>query len=107
MIISAIEEQQPISDARSSGGSGVIAVTSALAIALVTARYSHVPVLPEQRLRSDRTSGTLSSPVSLQHSLAGVVEEIRRVYDILAADQVELDADSKQALYSALWDMYA
>jgi len=57
-------------------------------------------------IRLVRTGGTVSQPISLQISELDIFNEINRLYDDLLRNQIELDPDSKHALYANLWDLY-
>jgi hypothetical protein len=93
-------------EARGTTGS-TIARTAALGLALIIAQHSlpHRDVTPGA-IKLTGTEGTISQPMALQINELDVFSQINRVYDDLLRNQVELDSDSKRALYTNLWDLY-
>jgi hypothetical protein len=97
--------QELDANATAAGSSSLIA--TALAVALLIAQYSHLPVLIEDGKTGNRgTSGTISHAISLEVSEIDLFRQINRVYDDLLKNQQDLDPDSKRALYANLWDLY-
>ncbi len=90
------------------GTRGVTVVTStALSLALLLAQYSFSPVeFDHNRIKLPGTQGTISQSLSLQITAMDLFSQINRVYDNLLKNQIDLDADSKRALYANLWDLY-
>lgn len=92
--------------ARGTGGSTLFAAT-ALSAALIILQHSAAPIDPDRRsIRRWGTEGTASEPLSLRISEMEIFKQINRVYDDLLRSQMELDAESKRAVYSNLWDLY-
>nr|WP_281720291.1 hypothetical protein [Nitrosomonas nitrosa] len=89
-------------------GSAILA-TTALGVALVLAQYAAPRICekPAGTIRLAGTEGTLARPHSLEINELDVFKQINRIYDNLLVNQVELDNDSKLALYSDLWDLYS
>ena len=101
------DERKQELEARGTGGSKFITAT-ALSVALFLAQYSASLIdIAQCDFRSVGTAGTESQPLSLQFTEIDVFRQINRVYDDLLQDQVELDAESKRAIYGNLWDLYA
>lgn len=94
-------------DARGTTGS-VFLTTTALAVALTLAQYaaSHICEKPPSTIRLAGTEGTFEKSHSLEISEIDIFKQINRIHDNLIENQVELDYDSKHALYSNLWNLY-
>ena len=93
-------------EARGTAGSTLVR-TAALSLALLIAQHS----LPQRDvdssgIRLTGTEGTVLQPMALQINELDVFSQVNRVYDDLLRNQVELDAESKHALYANLWDLY-
>jgi hypothetical protein len=90
------------------GTAGVTAVTiTALGLILLFAQYSVVPIdLQDKRIYLPGTQGTISRPLSLEISEIDLFNQVNRIYDELLKNQIELDTDSKRALYGNLWNLY-
>ncbi len=94
-----------VNDARAAA-SNLVATT--LTVALLIAQYSHLPILIEDSRTVLRgTSGTISQAISLEIRDIDLFQQINRIYDDLLKNQKDLDAESKYALYSNLWDLYS
>lgn len=101
-----LEQKKQELEARGTTGSTLIA-TTALSLALLLAQYSYSPVTVDDRnVKFALTEGTVSQPLSLRLSEMDLFDQINRLYDDMLKNQVELDADSKRALYKNLWDLY-
>ena len=105
MTISELQNRQL--EARGTSGSTFVK-TAALSLALILSQQS----FPQREdyvggVRQSNTEGTLSQPLSLQITELDVFAQMNRVYDDLLRNQVELDTESRQALYANLWDLYA
>lgn len=94
-------------EARGTAGSTIVK-SAILSLALVLAQY---PVsrfeLGESSVRFAGTDETLAETFMFQATEMDLLLEMNRIYEDLFRNQVELDADSKRALYSNLWDLYA
>ena len=93
-------------EARGTAGSTLVR-TAALSLALLIAQHS----LPQREVDSSEikltgTEGTVLQTMTLQLNELDVFSQVNRVYDDLLKNQVELDSDSKRALYANLWDLY-
>ena len=95
-------------EARGTAGSTIVKSAMILSLALVLAQY---PVSrfdsEESSVRLAGTDETLANPFTLQATEMELLLEMNRIYDNLLSNQVDLDIDSKRALYSNLWDLYA
>lgn len=101
-----LEQKKQELEARGTTGSTLIA-TTALSLALLFAQYSYSPVTVDDRdVKFALTEGTVLQPLSLRLSEMDLFDQINRLYDDMLKNQVELDADSKRALYKNLWDLY-
>jgi hypothetical protein len=81
--------------------------TTALSVALALAQYSSPIVsVDHTRIEVRRTEGTISQPLSFQLDELDLFNQINRVYDDLLRNQVDLDSESKRALYANLWNLY-
>lgn len=101
-----LHEKKKEFEARGTQGS-ILIRTTALSIALALAQYSS-PIVPVDHTRIEvrRTEGTISQPFSFQLDEFDLFNQINRVYDDLLRNQIELDSESKHALYTNLWDLY-
>ena len=106
MTISDTKRQEL--EARGTTGSSLLA-TTALVAALTLAQYteSHIYENPPSLIRLSGTEGTVTKSHSLEISEIDILKQINRIHDNLLANQVELDYDSKHALYSNLWNLYS
>lgn len=94
-------------EVRGTTGSLLIA-TTALSVALLLEQYSASGLIQENKsIRLPGTDVTATRPYSLEITELDVFKQINRIYDQLLKNQVELDSDSKRALYSNLWDLYS
>jgi hypothetical protein len=86
----------------------LIVTTTALGLAVALAQHSYSPaVLSEQQnITLIAAEGTRSEALASEINELDLFQQINRVYDDLLKNQVELDADSKRALYTQLWDLY-
>lgn len=101
-----LNEKKQEFEARGTQGSALVR-TTALSVAFALAQYSS-PVVPidHTRIEVRRTEGTISQPLSFQLDELDLFNQINRVYDDLLRNQIDLDSDSKRALYVNLWDLY-
>ena len=100
--------EDKIRELDSNGTAGVTAVTiTALGIALLSAQYSVMPIdLRDKHIYLPGTQGTISRTLSLEISEIDLFHQVNRIYDELLKNQIELDTDSKRALYGNLWNLY-
>jgi hypothetical protein len=104
----------PISDsaylgleARGTAGSTIIqSAILTLAIALAQHPVSRLDS-GESTIRLVGTEESLTQSFLLQPTEMEWLLEMNRIYDDLLKNQVELDIEAKQALYSNLWDLYS
>lgn len=93
-----------------STSSGAVSVPMSTAfglVALLIAQFASQPIIENTTQYSHGgTTGTVLEPESLNASTLDLFVQINRVYDDLLNNQVELDSESKQALYENLWDLY-
>src|SRR2546428_88930 len=92
------------------GTAGSTLMATTLGLTLFIAQHSTFPAIfpaenEKSRIQPAGTKGTVS--ISLQLTELDVFKQINRVYDLLLKNQVELDIDSKRALYSNLWNLYS
>jgi hypothetical protein len=88
-------------------GATVVTTTTVLGLVLLFAQYSVVPFdVQEKRFYLPGTQGTISRPQSLEISEVDLFNQVNRIYDELLKNQIELDTDSKRALYGNLWNLY-
>ena len=96
-------------DVRGTNGS-LFLTTTCLAVALTLAQYnaSHIgEKLPgSSNIRLAGTEGTVAKSNSLEINEIDIFKQLYRIHDNLIENQVELDYDSKHALYSNLWNLY-
>lgn len=87
-------------------GTSTLLATTALSVALIIAQYT--PSIEEERdnIQLAGTKGTFKNPFAAQLEEMDLFKQINRIYDHLLKDQIALDAVSKRALYSNLWDLY-
>ena len=106
MTISDTKRQEL--EARGTTGSSLLA-TTALVAAFTLAQYTESPIYenPPSLIRLSGTEGTVTKSHSLEISEIDILKQINRIHDNLLKNQVELDYDSKHALYSNLWDLYS
>lgn len=105
--MSVLESKAQELDANATAGSTLISTALTVALTLLTAQYSHLPVQPEEsRTQYRGTSGTISEAISLEVRDVDLFQQINRIYDYLLKNQQDLDPDSKRALYTNLWDLY-
>ena len=104
--MTATEDKIRELDAR--GTAGMLAVTTtALGLALLFAQYSVVPIdLQDKRIYLPGTQGTISRSLSLEISEMDLFNQVNKIYDELLKNQIDLDTDSKRALYGNLWNLY-
>lgn len=100
------EQTQEALEARGTAGSSIVK-TTALAVAIMCARYYASIVPPTDRVVVLQTPGSFSAAASLGVDERDIFTQFHRVYDELLQNQIELDADAKRALYENLWDLYA
>jgi hypothetical protein len=99
--------EQELDANATAAGSSLFATTLTVALALLIAQYSHLPVPIEDSGTLYRgTSGTVSEAISLEVRDIDLFRQINRIYDDLVRNQQDLDPDSKRALYANLWDLY-
>lgn len=99
-------KKQELETNATAAASNLVATT--LTVALLIAQYSHLPILIEDSRTVLRgTSGTISQAISLEIRDIDLFQQINRIYDDLLKNQKDLDAESKYALYSNLWDLYS
>ena len=80
---------------------------TALGLALLCAQYSAKPIdLQDNYIYLPGTQGTIARPLSLDLSEIDLFYQMNQVYDDLLRNQIELDTDSKRALYGNLWNLY-
>lgn len=93
-------------EARGTAGSTLVK-SAVLTVALVLSQYP-LPRLgsEENNIRLAGTEETCAVPDRLQARDVELAVEMNRIYDDLLRNQIELDIDSKQTLYSHLWDLY-
>ena len=91
------------------GTTGSALLATALGVALVLAQYATPRICekPAGSIRLAGTEGTVAKSDSLEINELDVFKQIDRIYDSLLKNQVELDNDSKRALYSNLWNLYS
>src|SRR4030095_791248 len=106
--MSVLESKEQELDANATApGSSLIATTLTVALALLIAQYSHLPVPIEDGDTLYRaTSGTVSEAISLEVRDIDLFRQINRIYDDLLRNQQDINPHSKRALYANLWDLY-
>ncbi len=93
-------------EAYATAGVTVGATTAAVSLALLLAQYSFLPVdFRDNRIQWPATPGTVCI-LSLEITDIDVFNQVNRVYDELLKNQVDLDTESKRALYQNLWNLY-
>lgn len=104
--MATIEEKNERLDVHGTAGSTLFPIT-ALSLTLLLAQYSFSPVeVNDRRVELRGTEATLSRALLSQIDSMDLFRQINRVYDDLQKNLVELDADSKRALYENLWNLY-
>ena len=107
MSVLESKEQELDANATAAGSSLLTTTLTTLAVALLIAQYSQLPVLIEDSgTLYPGTCGTVSEAISLEVRDIDLFRQINRIYDDLLRNQQDLDPVSKRALYANLWDLY-
>lgn len=89
-----------------SGTTGSVLFT-AISVALALAQNISTPIPPyNTRIQSNRTEGTASEPIFLQVNEVALFNQINRIYDELLKNQIDLDVESKRAIYANRRNLY-
>jgi hypothetical protein len=106
MIMTVTEAKIIEHDSYGTTGAAIVAVT-ALSASLLLAQYSRASkVFDPIHVNFDLTPGSDPGTQSAVITEVDIFSQINRVVDELLSNQVDLDVESKRALYQNLWELY-